>query len=113
MVSQVRFLLLVDEALLFFGALVFFDDAEEGVTLELGLLTEHFFALHELTFARHIEFLGLTASLLSFCNLLGTLIALVLFKRTLLSECVNLCLPVSGTLLKVTEAFYFLLLFFL
>lgn len=112
-VSQVGFLLLVDEALFFFGALVLFNDAEEGVTLEFGLLAEHFFALHELAFARDVEILGLTAFLLGFCNLLCTLIALVLFKCTFLSECINFCLSVSSTLLKVTEAFYFLLLFFL
>jgi hypothetical protein len=112
-VPQMHLLLLVNETLLLLSALMLFDDLEERVAFEFGLLAEHLLALHELHLARNVESLSLLASLLSFSDLLGTFIALVLLERTLLAESINLSLTVCGTLLKVTEPFYFHLLFIL
>lgn len=113
MVPQVHLLLVVNETLLLLSTLVFFDDLEERVAFEFGLLSEHFFALHELLLASNIESLSLAASLLGLSDLLGTLVTLILLERTLLAECVDFSLAIGGTLLEVTEPFYFQLLLFL
>ena len=107
MVPQVQLLLLVDETLLLLSALVLLNDTEERVTLEFCLLSEHFFAFHELLLACNVESLGLAAFLFGFCNLFGTFAALILLKGTLLTKSINLSLTVSSTFLKITEAFYF------
>jgi len=107
MVAQVLLLLFIDEAFLFLSTFVLFDDAEERIALEFSLLTEHFFALAELSLAGNVEILGRDAFLFGLCNFLGTFSALALFESTLLSQGVNLSLTISCAFLKVTEPFYF------
>lgn len=112
-VPQMHLLLIVNETLLLLSTLVLFDDLEERVAFEFGLLAEHLFALHELHLACNVESLSLLATLLSLGDLLSSFIALVLLERTFLAESIDLSLTIGGTLLKVTEPFYFHLLFIL
>lgn len=65
-VAEMMFLLIFEDLLLILRALLLINDAEERVTLQLGLLGEHFFALHELNLASNVQITSLTGTLFSF-----------------------------------------------
>ena len=53
-VAEVMLLLVLDDSLLFFGAFLFLNNAEERVTLKFSLLGEHFFAFEELSLTGNV-----------------------------------------------------------
>lgn len=112
-VAEVHLLLVLNDALLLLSTLLLLNHTEERVTLKFGLLRKHFFAFQELLLTGDVQVLGLTGSFFSLHNFLGTGSTLTFLEGTLLAECVNLRLSVSSTLLEVTQALDFLLLFFL
>jgi len=101
-VAEMHLLLVFDDALLLLSALLFLNDTEEGVTLQLCLLRKHFFALKELLLTSNIQVLRLTGLFLSFHNFLGAGSTLSFLEGTFLTESVNLRLSVSSTLLEVS-----------
>lgn len=107
-VAEVHLLLIFDDAFLLLGALLFLNDTEERVTLQLCLLRKHFFALKELLLSSNVQITSLTGSFFGLRDFLGTGSTLTFFEGTFLTEGINLRLSISSTLLEVSEALDFL-----
>ena len=102
--------LLLKMSLLILLLLLLLDDTEELVTLSLGLLGKHDFALNELLSTGNVEVLGLLALELSLLALLSSSLALALLEGTLGAEGVDLTLTIGSTLLHLSQTLDLLLL---
>jgi len=112
-VSQLMLLLGFHLTFLLLVFLLTLNDAQEVVTLSLGLVGKGTFALHELLLAGNLELVGLSDHLLLLGNLLAARTALTLFEGALGTESVDLRLSVGGLLLHLSESCDFLLLLLL
>ena len=78
------------------------DDAEELVTLGLGLLGQHHLALNKLLPAGNVEILGLSTLQLGLLFLLSASLALSFFEGAFGTKGIDLTLTISGALLELT-----------
>lgn len=102
-----------DLALLFLHLLLLLNDAQELVTLGLGLRSKHDLALDELSAAADVEICGLAATHLGLLQLFSPVSALTLLESSLGSERVDFALAVSSPLLKLAQPLDLELLLFL
>ena len=105
--------LLFNLALLIFSFLLLLNNAQEFVTLSLGLLGQHDLTLDKLLSARQVQFFGLLLCKLSLLAFFSTSSALSFFECTLGSECINLTLTIGSSLLEFAEALNLKLFLFL
>ena len=93
--------------------LVFFlpvNNAQEIVTLSLGLLSHHLLAFHELSAAGNIQILGLFLRDFTLNNLLSAMLAISFFTGTLSTQRIDFRLSVGSFFLHFAETSYFSLL---
>lgn len=89
--------------------LLLLDDAQELVSLGLGLLGKHHLVLHKLSFASIVEVCGIFLPFDSLLALLSTGLALTIFEGTFGTEGIDFTLTISSLLLKITHALDFFL----
>ena len=94
--------LLFELSLLILLLLLLLDDAEELVTLGLGLLGQHHLALNKLLPAGNVEILGLFTLQLGLLFLLSASLALSFLEGAFGTKGIDLTLTISGALLELT-----------
>lgn len=110
MVSQGELFLLVEFAFSFFISLLLGDDGQELNSGSGGLLGESRFLILELPQSGDLEVLDNFGAVSSFFSFASSLLTLVFFGGTLSSECVDISLSISSSLLKFTESLDLVLL---
>ena len=102
MVPEGSMSLLIELTLLIFLLLLLLDDAEELITLGLGLLGHQHLFLNELLSAGNIELLSLFTLQLSLLFLLSAGLTLTFLEGAFSTKGIDLTLTVSSTLLELT-----------
>jgi hypothetical protein len=103
-VPELTLLLLLHLSFLLLVFLLALNDAQEIVTLSLGLVGQSALAFHELLLAGDFECVSLLACALLLSNLLASGSTLALLEGTLGTESINLRLSIGGLLLHLSEA---------
>ena len=104
--------LLLELSLFILLLLLLLDNAEELITLGLGLLGQHHLTLNELLPSGNVEILGLFTLQLSLLFLLSAGLALTFLEGAFGTKGIDLTLTVSGALLELTQALDLQLFFF-
>lgn len=84
--------------------LLLLNDAQELVSLGLGLLSKHDLVLHKLSLAGHVEVFGIFLSFDSLLAFLCTSLSLTILECTLSTESIDFTLTISSLFLKVTHS---------
>ena len=96
MISEGVPLFLFQLAFLFLFFFLALDNAQEVVTLGLGLVGHGGLTLHELALAGNLELFSLSLQLLALSDLFSAGFTLLLFESALGTESVNLGLSIGG-----------------
>ena len=110
MASESGLSLSIELALIIFLLLLLLDDAEELISLSLGLGGHQDLFLNELPLSNLIQLNCLFALQLRLLNLFTAGFTLAIFESSLGSECIDLTLTISCALLKLSETLDFELL---
>ena len=94
--------LLIELTLLIFLLLLLLDDAEELITLGLGLLGHQHLFLNKLLSAGNVKLLGLFTLQFGLLFLLSAGLTLTFLEGAFSTKGIDLTLTVSSTLLKLT-----------
>ena len=102
MVPEGSMSLLFELSLFILLLLLLLDNAEELITLGLGLLGQHHLTLNELLPSGNVEILGLFTLQLSLLFLLSAGLTLTFLEGAFGTKGIDLTLTVSSTLLELT-----------
>jgi len=110
MISQGKLFLLIECTLFLFISLLPGDDSQELNSGSSSLLGQSLFLILVLLNSGDLEVLDNFGAVSSFFSFTSSLLALVFFGGTLSSECVDISLSISSSLLKFTESLDLVLL---